>query len=133
MSSQSNYDKRGPVTSDLHPVVYSALLGFVLLLVLAVWGFARDSYADYLLASVSGFIFIFVAIPATLYLMARSQQDEQGGERGSFRDWRKGEFDTWQDQVKGTNAVIEILLPIAAIAIGMTAFAIVLYFTAPAA
>jgi hypothetical protein len=40
-----------------------------------------------------------------------------------------GDFDTWQDRVKGRNAAVEILLPMAAIAIGMTAFAIVLYFT----
>src|SRR5262245_55944038 len=133
MSSQGNHDSHEPVTSDLHPVVYTILIGFVVLLVLAVWGFGRDSYADYLLAIVSGFIFIFVAIPATLYLMARSQQNDDAQDRGSFREWRKGEFETWQDRVKGTNAAIEILLPIAAIAIGMTAFAVVLYFTAPSA
>jgi hypothetical protein len=40
-----------------------------------------------------------------------------------------GDFDTWQDRVRGRNAAVEVLLPMAAIAIGMTAFGIVLHFT----
>jgi hypothetical protein len=31
---------------------------------------------------------------------------------------------TWQDRLKGRNAAIEILLPLAAVAFGMSAFAI---------
>jgi hypothetical protein len=31
-----------------------------------------------------------------------------------------GEFDTWTGPVKSVNATIEILLPIAAVAVGMT-------------
>ena len=48
----------------------------------------------------------------------------------SLREWMTRDFDTWQDRVKGRNAAVEVLLPMAAIAIGMTAFAIVLHFTA---
>ena len=48
----------------------------------------------------------------------------------SFRQWAAEDFDTWQDRVKGRNAAVEVLLPMAAIAIGMTAFAIILHFTA---
>ena len=41
-----------------------------------------------------------------------------------------GEFDTWQGRRKAAGAAVEILLPIAAVAFGITAFGIVLHFTA---
>jgi hypothetical protein len=123
-----------PAATHLHPVVYAALLGFVSWLVIAVWGFARDGLTDYLMVIVSGFIVLFAAIPATLFLMVQSQRTaDQDGERDreSFRDWAAGEFGTWQDRVKGANAAVEILLPIAALAVGMTAFAVVAHYTIP--
>ncbi len=136
MSSNSDSRKERPVTTELHPLVYAALIGFVSWLIIAVWGFARDPYADYLLVVVSGFIALFVAIPATLWLMVQRQRaSDQNGQhdREAFRDWAAGEFDTWQDRVKGANAAVEILLPIAALAIGMTAFAVVVHYTIPSA
>jgi hypothetical protein len=45
-----------------------------------------------------------------------------------FSDWAAGQFETWQDRVKGANAAAEIILPIAAAAVGMTAFAIVFHY-----
>jgi hypothetical protein len=119
------------IARNLHPAVYMALVGLTLWLGLAIWGFGYDGQTDYLLTIVSGFLFIAVAIPATLALMVHRQRnsDEQGSAKTSFREWMAGDFDTWQDRVKGRNAAVEILLPMAAIAIGMTAFAIVLHFT----
>jgi len=105
-------------------------------LVLAIWGFGYDGQTDYLLAIVTGFLIIAVAIPATLALMAYSQGNSDEGKNSaprdtaSFRQWAAEDFDTWQDRVKGRNAAVEVLLPMAAIAIGMTAFAVVLHFTA---
>ena len=121
-----------PVLDHVHPFVYIALVGLALWFVLSVWGFAGDGYADYLLAVVSGFIFIVVALTSTLWWQwwknrrpgaARENQE-------SLRSWAASELDTWQDRVKGSNAAIEMLLPIAAVALGMTAFGIVLHFTA---
>jgi len=123
-----------PAATHLHPIVYAMLIGFVAWLVIAVWGFARDGLTDYLMVIVSGFIILFAAIPATLFLMAQSQQPaEEDGARDqeSFRDWAAGDFRTWQDRVKGANAAIEILLPIGVLAVGMTAFAIVAHYTIP--
>jgi hypothetical protein len=48
-----------------------------------------------------------------------------------FQHWVSGEFDIWQDRVTGANAAVQILLPLAAVAFGMTAFGFVLHFTAP--
>jgi hypothetical protein len=121
---------------NLHPLVYAALVGLVLWLVLAVWGFGYDGETDYLLTIVTGFLVIAVAIPSTLALMVYRQRnsgdskDSTQRDTASFRQWAAGDFDTWQDRVKGRNAAVEVLLPMAAIAVGMTAFAIVLHFTA---
>jgi hypothetical protein len=124
------------VGRNLHSKVYVALVGLVLWLVLAIWGFGYDGQTDYLLAIVTGFLIIAVAIPATLALMAHSQGDSVDGKSSaphdtkSFRQWAAEDFDTWQGRIKGRNAAVEVLLPMAAIAIGMTAFAIILHFTA---
>ena len=80
----------------------------------------------------SGFLFIAVAIPSTLALMVHRQKnsdERKSSGEASFKEWMTGNFDTWQDRVKGHNAAVEVLLPMAAIAIGMTAFVIVLHFT----
>ena len=120
------------VVRDLHPAIYMALVGLTLWLGLAIWGFGYDDQTDYLLAIVSGFLFIAVAIPSTLALMVHRQKnsdERKSSGEASFKEWMTGNFDTWQDRVKGHNAAVEVLLPMAAIAIGMTAFAIVLHFT----
>jgi hypothetical protein len=120
------------VVRDLHPAIYMALVGLTLWLGLAIWGFGYDGQTDYLLAIVSGFLFIAVAIPSTLALMVHRQKnsdERKSSGEASFKEWMTGNFDTWQDRVKGHNAAVEVLLPMAAIAIGMTAFVIVLHFT----
>ena len=120
------------VVRDLHPAIYMALVGLTLWLGLAIWGFGYDGQTDYLLAIVSGFLFIAVAIPSTLALMVHRQKnsdERKSSGEASLQEWMTGDFDTWQDRVRGRNAAVEVLLPMAAIAIGMTAFAIVLYFT----
>ena len=117
-----------PAASDLHPLVYVAFAGIVSWLVLAIWGFAGEGYADYLLVIVSAFIILFfVALPFTLWQMARRHQDPAEADRTRFRDWAAGEFETAQGQIKGSGAAVEVLLPMAAIAVGMTAFAIVFH------
>jgi hypothetical protein len=135
--TMSNHDRENsqqaskPVVRVLHPAVYVALVGLTLWLAVAIWGFGYDGQTDYLLAIVTGFLVIAVTIPSTLALMVHRQgnSDEKSSAKISFREWMAGDFDTWQDRVKGRNAAVEVLLPMAAIAIGMTAFAIVLRFT----
>ena len=41
----------------------------------------------------------------------------------SFRDWRSGDFAVWGSRVHGTDAAIDMLLPLAAVAFGLTAMA----------
>jgi hypothetical protein len=132
-------NKNRPVLDHVHPLVYAAVIGLAFWFVVsAVVGFGSDGYADFLLVVVGTFIVIAVAIPCLLWLTWSRHQEpatpaHDHGDGESFRDWASGELDTWQDRLAGRNAAVEILLPIAAVAFGMTAFGIVLHFAAHAA
>jgi hypothetical protein len=124
-----------PASDQLHPLVYTAVVGLVLWIVVSAWAFFDDSEGmELLLAVVSGFLFIAVAIPCALGVMQRKYQDSDvaRGEGISLRDWASGEFDTLQGRRKAAGAAVEILLPFAAIAFGITALGIVLHFIAAA-
>jgi hypothetical protein len=120
------------VSAQVHPLVYAGVVGLALWFALAAWGFADDGYTDYLLVVVSGFVAIAVALPVILSRVGRKDQSTDAGtnRRESFRAWTAGDFVTWQDRLKGANAAIEILLPLAAVAFGMTALGIALHFAA---
>jgi hypothetical protein len=91
--------------------------------VTAVWMFFdSDRYQALLDVVITGLfvIAIAIAIPALLWLTwRRNTEGQRNNNHLSFRDWAAGEFETWTDSVKGVNAAAEILLPIAAVAVGM--------------
>lgn len=116
-----------PATNGLHPYVYGAIAALTLWFVAAVWAsFASDGYTDWLLAVVSVFLLIFVALPFVLSRVSRDDDSDSGAAPPrTFRGWASCEFNTWQYRLKGGHAAVEVLLPIAAIAFGMTAFGVV--------
>ena len=124
--NQSN-DSGDRIARRLHPRVYALMIGFALWLVLSVWLFAGNGVADYLLAIVSGFIVIAVALPLILSRVTRIDDATVDDKPQSFRDWSAADFDTWQGRLSGAQAATQILLPIAAVAIGMTVFGIALH------
>ena len=133
MTSETiRYDR--PASDELHPLVYQALIGLALWLILSVWAFFNDwGYAELLLAVVSGFILIVVAVPGAIWLTWRRHRDPSPARPrhdSNFRDWASGDFNIWQSRISGTEAAIQILLPIAAVALGMTAFGISLHIAA---
>jgi hypothetical protein len=115
------------VTTWLHPGVHAAVIGLVLWFVVWVWSFAGAGVTDYLLFIVSGFIFIAVSLPLILSRVGCTHGDAAKGDDkpASFRDWARWDFDTWQGPLTGTQAAMQILLPIAAAAFGMMALGIV--------
>jgi hypothetical protein len=115
------------VIPDLMPNRRNLLLvGFALWFALAVWGFAGGGLSNYLLVIVSGFIFIVVALQLILSRVGRTERAAQNEDnQPSLRDWAAEDFDTWQGRLSGGQAALQILLPIAAAALGMTAFGIV--------
>jgi hypothetical protein len=112
-------------TNLLHPRVYGVIAGLAVWLVLSVWIlFTGVGSTDYLLAIVGGFILLVVAFQ---FVLSRVRGTEVGEKRPSYRKWKSLNFDTWTGRLTGSQAAGEILLPIAAVAFGMTAFGIVLH------
>jgi hypothetical protein len=126
--SRKVYRPAGRVTDRLHPGLYLALVSLAAWFLFSAWLFAGGAYSDYLLAVASALIVITIAIPAALWRIWRHHLHKKEEPSGSLREWATTEFRTWQDRVKGKNAAIEILLPIAAVAFGMSIFAIILHF-----
>jgi hypothetical protein len=115
-----------PVSNGLHPYVYAAIAALVFWFVLSVWlGFAGDGHTDWLLVVVSGFFVILMAIPFVLSRVSREDVDGSSPRR-SLRGWASCEFDTWQYRLTCRSAAVEVLLPVAAAAFGMTAFGVIL-------
>ena len=128
-------EKQDGQAPDFHPFIYKIAIALVALFVVAAWAaFARRGDTGENLAMVTLLLFVAVMIPYLMWLTWKHQQSPQatlGGE-ASFREWAKGSVDVWQSRVKGADAAINALLPIAAVAIGMVllgiAFDIVRHF-----
>ena len=123
---------RSPISDSLHPLVNMAIIGLVLMFVSAVWMFFdSDPYGAWLDVVITGLFVIAIAIPALCWLTWRRNADTARDEgHPSFRDWSVGEFDTSTGPVKGANATAEVLLPIAAVAVGMTVLGLVFHIIA---
>jgi hypothetical protein len=83
-----------PVSGHLHPRVYMIIAGLAFWMALSAWGFAGDG-AGLVLAVVSIFILIAVAIPYVLWQIWRHGRNPAGEEKDSFRDWAVGELEIW--------------------------------------
>jgi Mn2+/Fe2+ NRAMP family transporter len=123
-----------PATDELHPWVYRAIIGLTIWLVLSVWVlFSRGTYEGLTLSVITLFFLILVGIPVLLWLTWRRNTDpkEQRGFVAPFHDWASQSFQTWTGGVSGREASTQILLPIAAVAFGMTIFGLVFLFAVP--
>jgi hypothetical protein len=137
MSSPARHEEPHPAASEprrqeprtalnLHPFVFAAVVGFGFWMVAAAWFFVDGrGYSDAALAVVTAFLIFAAALPTTLWLIGRPKR-----ERRSFDSWANNEVDVWTGRLKGREAAIMAGLPVAAVAVGMTALAIVVHFTA---
>ena len=135
-SAAANQHRAGPdsrpSTSWIHPRVYTIVIALTAWFALAAWSFAGQGIVNHLLFIVSGVIFVAVAL--TLILTSVGHDGRAAGcdeNVPSLRDWGKWEYETWAGKVFGADAVVQILLPIAAAAVGMTAIGIIFYYSAP--
>jgi hypothetical protein len=125
-----------PVFDQLHPSVYKAAVGLVGVFVLAAWIlFDRQNDIGLRLAMVSVLLVVAVLLPWTLSLVWQRHQSEnpRHPNKISFHDWRIGDFAVWGSKLHGTQAAIDMLLPLAAVAFGLTALGIVFLICANAA
>jgi hypothetical protein len=119
-----------PVSNALHPYVYAAMAGLLLLYVISAWIFFHGEYNDIALAVVSGFFLMFGGIPFLIALTWRRRHAEaEEPDQVSFRDWATGEFETNTGRRKATDALVECVLPIAAVGLGLLAFGIIFYIS----
>jgi hypothetical protein len=121
-----------PTSNFLHPVVYKAAVALALWFALSAWLlFKGGNEMGLVLAFVSVPILMAIAIPYALSRVPRRPRtsDAASGTRRSVREWMSRDFETTYGRRKGWSATVEILLPLAAVAFGMTAIGIVLCLT----
>ena len=123
-----------PAGTSLHPRVYTIVIGLAAWFVLAVWLFAGGGVSDYILFIVSGFIVVCVALTLILASVTTVEKLPSGEPprrerpwRQSFHDWALGSFGTWGGRLSGQQAMVQVLLPFAAAAVGMTVFGVILH------
>lgn len=116
-----------PIFDHLHPRIYAGAIGLVAWYALAAWIlFDRQDDIGLLLTMVSVLLLVAVLIPLALSLVwRRHRRDQRHPEKLSLADWRAGYFSVWGARVRGTDAAIDLLLPLAAVAFGLTAIGIV--------
>lgn len=122
-----------PVFDDPHPLVYGGIAGLLLWFALSAWAFFSDAgYDAFALVVVSGLLLIAVVLPYLLWRTGRKSSDwaPAGDERSSLRGWLSGDFRFGTGQRSALIATIEILLPIMAVAFGITALGIIFLLAA---
>lgn len=119
-------------TTRFHPFVYKAMIGLGAWMALSAWGFFANDHTGYLLAVISAFVFMVIVLPLQLWRVRRHGHDprmkkKEDGQT-SLSSWLASDFDAWQERLKGWDALVGTLLPMAACALGMMAFAIMFQF-----
>jgi hypothetical protein len=123
-----------PTNDELHPLIYRSIIGLTIWLVLSVWAlFSRGEYEGLTLSIITLFFVILIGIPVLLWLTWRrnAHPNEDHGYVPPFAEWSSHPFESWTGSVSGREAVIQILLPIAAVAFGMTVFGLAFLFAVP--
>lgn len=130
MTTHSGTDKR-TAFGDLHPLVYKTVAALAIWFVLSAWIlFGGKEYTDLIFAMVAVLMLMAIGIPFALWLVWRNFAESGERRKSSFRDWTSGEFDVWTGRLSGAGAAVEVLLPIIAVAVGITLFGLVFQLTA---
>jgi hypothetical protein len=117
-----------PVTNRAHPRIYTIVAGLCAWFVLAAWSFTANGLVNYLLVIISGFIFAAIVLMLILFSIKRPDTREGAAGEPSLRAWSSFDYDTWTGRLPGAQAATEIVLPIAAAAVGMTLIGLIFLF-----
>ena len=124
------------VFDQFHPGIYGGAVGLVAWFAAAAWIlFDRQSDIGLPLAMVSVLLLVAVVLPWLLFLVwsRHRMPNERHPNSISLRDWTTGDFAVWGSRLHGTDAAIDMLLPLAAVAFGLTALGIVFLICASGA
>jgi hypothetical protein len=69
----------------------------------------------------------------TVEKLPTGQPPEGEPKQQSFRDWARESFGIWSGPLSSKQAMVQVLLPFAAAALGMTIFGVLLHFAAAGA
>jgi hypothetical protein len=126
----------GHLQSDrVHPRVYQAIAALALCLILSVWVFfSFGSYNAVMFGVVTVFIVIAVGLPLILSRVGDGLEDAEHDHHrpAAFREWASSEFNAWSGPLGAKEAVVQVLLPIAAVSIGLTLIGLAFYLAEPA-
>lgn len=117
----------------LHPAIYLMATGLAILFAASFWGFFAPQSRNYLLAVATGFVFLAVFLPFQLWRVRRHGREFSHDIRDSslsprsFGDWLRSDLEVWGSRLRGKDAAVAILLPMAAGAFGMLLLAIELH------
>jgi hypothetical protein len=117
-----------PVFDQLHPTIYKAAIGLIAWFAVSAWVFFdRRGDIGLSLAFVTLLLLVAILLPVMLSLAWRRdrRRHDQGLQQPRFRDWLKGDFAVWGSKLRSAHAAIDMLLPLAAVAFGLTAIGIV--------
>lgn len=117
------------VARRLHPAIYLTILGLALVFIAAAGTFAAANDSYYLIAIACGFILAAVGLPYQLWRVRRHGHDprDMSLSHRTLHGWLNAELDVWQTRVKGWDAAVAILLPVAAVSIGLVCLTIVMH------
>ncbi len=124
-------------SNELHPLVHVAVAALLIWFVIAAWLlFGGSGYIGLALTMISVLVFMVIVIPLALWRAGAkaagsnarsvaSNESRAAGETEPLGSWLRGEFSTSTDRERSSEAAVEILLPVAAVAFGITALGIV--------
>jgi hypothetical protein len=121
------------VFDQLHPKIYGAAVCLVAWFTLAAWlffdrknGIGLSNDIGLSLAMISVLLFVAVMVPWLLSLVWKKHcvPHQSYPQEIPFQDWRTGDVAVWGAKLRGTHAAIDVLLPLAAVAFGLTGIGI---------
>jgi len=115
-----------PVSEGWPREFYWLIVGLGLWLAVSIWGFCGAGYTALVFAVIGLLIAVAVGLAAVAVLVARRRGRPREDPRpGSLAAWLDSEFVAHTGGLKGAAAAAQVILPLAAVAFGMTLFAIV--------
>ncbi len=117
-----------PVFDQLHPRIWGAAAGLIAWFALMAWVlFDRSGDVTLPLMFVTVLFVVAIGLPWTLSLIWRrfERPYEEHPKPTSFHDWTHGDLVVWGARLRARDAAIDVLLPLTAVSLGLTAIGIV--------